>query len=99
MPLRLGEERLGQRGRDGLLLEHCLDDLHTVLGRERRHGELGGVGLLQPRWPIPRTVGAQDQDGRTGEALHQRGEKLLGGGVHPVQVFHGEHEADAADCS
>ena len=30
--LGLGEEHLGQWERDGLLLEHRLDDLHTVLG-------------------------------------------------------------------
>src|SRR5712691_6326148 len=51
----------------------------TVLGRERWHGELGGVGLLQPRRPIPRAVGAQDQEGRAGESLHQRGDKRFGG--------------------
>ena len=50
--LRLGEEHLGERGRDGLALEHRLDDLHTVLGRERWHGELGGIGLLQPHRPV-----------------------------------------------
>ena len=90
--MRLGEEHRGERGRDGLALEHRLDDLHTVLGRERRHGELAGVGLLQPRRPIPRAVGAQDQEGGARESLHQQGEKLLGGGVAPVQVFHGEDE-------
>ena len=90
--MRLGEERLGQRGGTVSVLEHRLDDLHTVLGRERRHGELGGVGLLQPRRPISRAVGAEDQDGCTGEPLHQRGEKLLRGGVDPVQVFDGEDE-------
>jgi hypothetical protein len=90
--LRLGEQRRGQRRRDGLLLEHRLDDLYTVLGRERRHGELGGVGLLQPRRPIPRAVGAQDQEGRAGESRHQRGDKLFRGGVAPVQVFHRQNE-------
>ena len=92
LPCALARSASASGGGTVSLLEHRLDDLHTVLGRERRHGELGGVGLLQPRRPIPRAVGAQDQDGRAGEALHQRGEKLLGGGVNPVQVFHRENE-------
>src|SRR5262249_30685022 len=76
----------------GLLLEHRLDDLHTVLRGERWHGELGGVGFLQPRRPIPLAVGTQDQEGRAGEALHQRGDKLFGGGGAPLQGFHRENE-------
>ena len=90
--MRLGEERLGYPWQDGLLLEHCLDNLHTVLRRERRNSELGSVGLLQPRRPISRAVGAEDQDGCTGEPLNQRCEKRLRGGINPVHVFDHENE-------
>ena len=69
LPWALARSASASCQRDGLLLEHRLDDLHTVLGRERRHGKLGGVGFLQPRRPIPRAVGAQDQEGRAGEAI------------------------------
>src|SRR5438132_13743973 len=35
-------------------------------------GEMGGVGLLQSRRPIPRAVDAQDQESHAAEALQRK---------------------------
>ena len=67
-------------------------DLDTVLGRERRQGELGGIGLIEPRRLIARAVCGEHEDRRTGDTVNQSREERFRRGVDPMQIFYGEDE-------
>ena len=90
--LRLGEDRLGQRGRDSLRREDRPHDLDTVLGRERRQGELGGIGFIEPRRLIARPIRGEYEDRRPGDTVNHSRQERFRSGVDPLQIFYGEDE-------
>ena len=59
--------------------------------------DLGRVREVEPGWGVARPVGADQHDRAAGDALDDRGEVLLRGCVHPVEVF--DDEEDRAEAA
>ena len=72
--------------------EHRARNARGLVGRERRHGDLGRVPGHHETRPLRRAIRQEQENARAGEALGQRGQVRLGGAVDPVHVLDGHHE-------
>src|SRR5436309_1741837 len=85
--LCLRQELLFQDGCEGYILQHPAHHLAAGVRVQRLEHELRHVGLVQPGWMIPWTVGGQYQDRCRRQGLDQQRQKRLRGWIDPVQVL------------
>jgi hypothetical protein len=68
-------------------VEHGPHDVHAVLTREGRQGDLGHVRTMNPGLPVPGPVCQENEDRQCVDAVEEGESECLGRGVHPVQVL------------
>src|SRR5262245_57378277 len=68
---RLLDNAVCQRRRQCRVVTGGVHYGHTVLWSQTAQGQLGGVGLVDPRRMIARAIRRQEQDGGTGQTLDE----------------------------
>src|SRR5436853_394679 len=56
---------------------------------------LGGIGIVEPRWPVFGTIGGEDKDLATADDLAEEDEEFFRYLVEPVEVFEDEKQRPA----
>src|SRR6266568_1454275 len=56
---------------------------------------LGGIGFVEPRWPVFGTIGGENKDPAAADDLAEEGEEFFRYIVEPMEVFEDEKKRPA----
>src|SRR5215475_13972007 len=73
--------------RQGVLLPRRVDNSDSVVRGQIGQGHLCSIGFLDPWWAVTRTIGGEQQNRRTRQALDQRREIRLRSLIDPMQIL------------